>query len=198
MQKEIERAWFTSDFHHQHKKIVEYTNRDVETTQEDHDEYFRDVWNALIRPTDTVFHLGDFSFSTKPERLIPYVQSLNGRKIFIKGNHDTKANIKHYTSAGVECHDYLEVKIKGQSICMFHFPMVTWHRKQYGAWHLFGHVHGNMDPSLEQGKMLDVGLDSAYNILGEHRPFRFEEIAAIMQTKQDKQVGHHTQRQGEL
>jgi len=53
--------------------------------------------------------------------------------------------------------------------------------RRNGRVHLTGNSHGNHSGS---GKLLDVGLDSAYNILGEHRLFTQDEIYEILSNKQ--------------
>lgn len=48
-------------------------------------------WQAVVKPTDTVVIPGDFSWATYIEEAkadFDYLESLNGRKIILKGNHD--------------------------------------------------------------------------------------------------------------
>lgn len=45
------------------------------------------LWNASVRPSDTIFLLGDLVLGQKSESL-PLVGKLNGTKILILGNHD--------------------------------------------------------------------------------------------------------------
>ena len=58
-----------------------------------------------------------------------------------------------------------------------------------GSTLITGNCHGSYEVP---GKILDVGLDSAYNILGEHRFFTEEDIVNIMATKMAISVDHHT------
>lgn len=46
---------------------------------------------------------------------------------------------------------------------------------------LYGHCHGQMQG---QGKTLDVGIDSAYNVLGEHKLFSEEDVVTFMQQRE--------------
>lgn len=171
-------TWFTSDLHVNHKKIVDYTNRP--TTAEQHVDWIRSVWNSQVKPGDTVYHLGDFFFggSKKVESMVrEFIDSLHGHKVFLKGNH-CDGKLWRKLSEHYEFHKYKEITVEGQHICLFHFPLYVWHKQNYGAWHLHGHVHGRQLGI--PGKILDVGIDNH----PEHRLFSFAEIKEIMSAKQ--------------
>lgn len=53
---------------------------------------------------------------------------------------------------------------------------------------LHAHSHGNYEA---EGKILDVGIDSAYNIFGEHRYFRVSDIFNYMKDREIKVNDHH-------
>jgi calcineurin-like phosphoesterase family protein len=55
--------------------------------------------------------------------------------------------------------------------------MRTWARSHYGAWHLFGHSHGDLESF---GKSFDCGVDSH-----DYFPLTFEEVRVIMDTLDD-------------
>lgn len=172
---------FTSDLHFFHSRIVEFTERSKVTTQEYHTDFLVDIWNKQVTKGDLVYHLGDFSFGNT-EDTFDVLSQLNGQKILIKGNHDRndwfdKAKGKHGV---VNTHQYKEIKIKEASCCLFHFPIASWHKQHHGSFHLHGHSHGQYKAG---GKILDVGLDSAYNIFGEHKFFTEEDIYEQMKTK---------------
>lgn len=190
------KTWFTSDLHKSHKNILQYTDRHLVTTQEDHDQWLVDIWNSQVNPEDTVYHLGDLSFAKKPSQTLEWLSKLNGRKILIKGNHDSSDTMKEYNKAGYQTEIYLEKTIQGQHICMFHFPLTIWHRQHYNSWHLHGHSHGTFTEG--KGKILDVGIDNAYNIFGKHRLFSFEDVAEYMQDRNVELQDGHTPRKGEL
>ena len=182
--------WFTSDLHHMHKRIVEFTNRGKDTTQEDHDNWLVELWNTQVKKGDIVYHLGDFSFAKQYEDIAKFVSKLYGQKIFIKGNHDDRKNLDKLVSDGLihAWYDYKEIKIGDKSVCLFHFPVMSWHKQGYGSWHLHGHCHGNLKGSV--GCMLDAGLDSAFNIYGEHKFFSEDRVADFM-SKTTKYVADH-------
>lgn len=171
--------FFTSDLHFGHKNIVAYTNRGkvipegVSLTQ-----WLVDIWKRQVRPTDTVYHLGDFAFLHQ-KKAIQLLTELPGNKVLIHGNHDSDKFCKAVKDVpNVSSYFYKEIKIQEIPTILFHFPISIWHKQHHGSYHLFGHSHGNFVP--EQGFLLDVGIDSAYNIYGEHRFFTEADILAYM------------------
>lgn len=58
---------------------------------ENYVERLRENWQAIVSTEDTVVLPGDFSWATYIEQAkkdFDYLESLNGRKIILKGNHD--------------------------------------------------------------------------------------------------------------
>jgi calcineurin-like phosphoesterase family protein len=89
---ELTNAFWVSDLHIGHKKIIEYskehrldTNGQAFGSIEQHDEMLRYRWNSKVNPTDTVWILGDVCIN---KRNISFLDSLNGRKLLVMGNHD--------------------------------------------------------------------------------------------------------------
>ena len=68
-------------------------------------ERIRNNWQRLVEPNDTVVIAGDISWAMKLNEInkdFEYIQSLNGKKIILKGNHDywwtTKSKMDKYIS----------------------------------------------------------------------------------------------------
>lgn len=181
---------FTSDLHAHHNRIVEFTNRAVDTTQENHTEWLISVWNKNVTSGDLAYHLGDYSFSKNYDDIAKFTQQLNGQKIFIKGNHDRREHLDQLVKDKLisSWYDYKEIKLGTTSVCLFHFPVKHWHKQSYGSWHLHGHLHGAS--SGLDGKVLDVGVDSAYNLYGEHKFFTEEDIAQFMKDRKNVESYH--------
>ena len=187
-------TWFSSDYHHSHRNICQYTNRKLVTTAEDHNEWLIATHNKQVQKGDTVYLLGDISFSSKYEEVREFMHALNGKKIVIKGNHDDSSILnKLLNNTAISAwHDYKEIKIGGIPTCLFHFKITNWHKQGWGSLHLYGHSHGS---SVDVGgKCLDVGLDSVYNIFGEHRLLSEEDVLEYMQGRETKVEDHHKNR----
>ena len=185
---------FTSDLHCHHKRIVEFTNRGTETTTEDHDDWLVKIWNRDVTNQDEIYHTGDLSFASKYSDLADFISKLNGNITLIKGNHDKTEFLNRLKGDGLinNWYDYKEIKIGDHPVVLFHYPITSWHKQGYGSWHLHGHCHGNLQNP--QGKMMDVGLDSSYNIYGEHRFFSEFDIATYMARQELVITDHHKER----
>jgi calcineurin-like phosphoesterase family protein len=183
---------FTSDLHFGHKRIVEFTNRSVECiSQDNHTQWLIDLWNTEVSAGDLVYHLGDFSFFKNYNEVADVVSQLKGSKIFIKGNHDRREHLDQLVKDNLIAawYDYKEIKIGDTPVVLFHFPIASWHRQGYGAYHLHGHCHGNFKDY--RGKMLDVGIDSVYNLYGKHGFLDENQIVEFMKEEKLYIADHH-------
>lgn len=178
------RTFVTSDLHFGHTNIMKYCPNTRPYRDVNHmDTTMVLDWNALIRPEDQVYILGDVAFSSG-ERAVSIVKRLNGRKILIKGNHDQK-NLRDpaFKACFEQIYDYLELRYNGNNIVMFHYPIQEWNRCHHGSIHFHGHCHGTAT-GLEQYRILDVGCDATQRIA-----VQIEELIAVADAKLIK--GHH-------
>lgn len=152
------------------------------------------LWNSQAKKGDVVYVLGDYSFAKKYDDIAKFTESLNGQKIFIKGNHDRRENLDRLVKDNLieAWYDYKEIKLQDIPTVLFHFPVSAWNRQGHGALHLHGHCHGNHADN--KGKMLDVGLDSAYNIFGKHKFFTEQDVIDLLKEKQIYISDHHKER----
>ena len=133
--------FYISDTHFGHKNILKYDNRPYFTVAEmDADLIKR--WNNAVKPTDTVYHLGDFSW-LKPAEESEILQQLNGTKILIRGNHDYKPTAEW---AGVL--PFAEIVDNGRHVILSHFPIASYKNMTHGYYHLYGHVHNSFEDGL--------------------------------------------------
>lgn len=94
--------WFIGDTHFNHQALLDFRNlkgeriRDFDTI-EDMNEHIIERWNSVVKPNDTVWHLGDVVFGD--DRMVwmySNFQRLNGIKKLIIGNHDKLPEICLY------------------------------------------------------------------------------------------------------
>lgn len=78
--------WVTADHHFGHTNIIAYEGRPFADAGE-MDSTMVDRWNRVVRPGDTVYHLGDFALASR-DRTSELVSALCGRKVLVRGNHD--------------------------------------------------------------------------------------------------------------
>lgn len=155
--------------------------------------------NNCVMLDDIFFILGDITFG-HPYNLYDLRNKINCKNIYIiLGNHDRNLRdnkpIKSKThgliypqNLFIEVINHKEIYVGEQKIVMNHFAFRVWNQSHHGSWNLYGHSHGSLKSI---GKQLDVGIDNAFNILGEYRPFSFDEIKCIMDNVDIKYVDHH-------
>jgi len=183
--------WFTSDNHFSHKKIINYERGADFSTVEEMDAAMITRWNEVIGKSDHVYVLGDFAFRNT-KGVAELLDKLNGNKTLIEGNHDrTKKWPVWLKEKWNEITPLKEIKVDlpisggRKRIVLCHFAMRIWNKAHKGAWHLFGHSHGNLIGDV--GKSLDVGVD-AHN----YYPISLEEVEKLMESKPEfETVDHH-------
>jgi len=148
-------SFFTSDLHFDHDAIRIHCNRPWDT-KEAMNEAIIQNWNEIVGPKDEVFIVGDFAW----KRHAHFLGALKGKKHLIKGNHDRMPQVALRCFTSVT--QILERKFGEHVVVMCHFPMLTWNRKHYGAWHLHGHCHGDNHHGRHYYRpgVLDVGVDA--------------------------------------
>lgn len=182
---ELENIWFTADNHFGHENIIKFCDRPFESVEE-MDRVLIENWNKVVRPTDAVYHLSDFTLGWVLEAK-RYFRQLNGHIKVLSNlwHHDKRwlqdiERVSDFDKIGVldisessSTHYYnlveilpplvvLEIEGMGSSegrplaITLCHYPLAVWDRKHYGAWHLCAHTHKH----IESGDfILNVGVD---------------------------------------
>jgi calcineurin-like phosphoesterase family protein len=186
--------WFTADLHFNHTNVIKYANRPFRNAAGEPDvqmmnEALIERCNALVKPEDVLYILGDLALGPHPES-ISLVKRLNGKKHWVFGNHDKSLRKNPAMLALFEsAQDFTEIKItipkSSQSITLCHYAMKVWNKSHYGAWQLYGHSHNNLrdDPHALQ---LDVGVDA-----WGYKPVSFEQIRERMKDKRFVPIDHH-------
>lgn len=200
--------FFTSDTHFHHDRQWIFPKRGFSNVQE-HDEMLIKRWNETVPPEALVFHLGDFIFESNSDHAATYFNRLNGKLMFIWGNHFSgtrqlykKELLAQFGRDDLEIYpllwnekvvflgDYVKLMIDNQGIVLSHFAYQIWDSMHHGSILLCGHSHGNFKeilPQATKGKRLDVGID----VFG--RPISFQEVMKIMNNKDMVLFDHHNQ-----
>lgn len=169
--------FFTADPHFGHENIIKYCSRPYKNVTE-MDEALVKNWNDRVKPSDTVYLVGDAFFKAGHRHL----WRLQGTIHLILGNHDNLDNMKQLNVARrfATIKDFSEIEVHGEKIVLFHYGMRTWRRDLRGSWHLYGHSHGKLKP---YGKSCDVGVDS-----WNYSPVPFEDLKMWMDMRK---IGDH-------
>ncbi len=171
---------FTSDLHLGHRKAAEHRGYDDVS---EHDRAIVENWNAVVRPDDEVWVLGDLAMSS-PTYALALIGTLPGRKRLILGNHD-KPHPMH-RDAHKHLRAYLEVfdsvaqsarrRVEGTEVLLSHFPYhrdrgpvrhTQWRLRDEGRWLLHGHTHGSEQVTIHHysdhlvpTREIHVGVDA--------------------------------------
>ena len=170
--------YFTSDLHFGHTNIIMHSKRPFLGVTEMNDGLI-ERYNSVVTNKDDVYILGDVAFCDPT----PLVARMNGRKHLIMGNHDHPKKSKLHGCAFQWIKDTYELSVNGQKIWLAHYPHRAWPNSHHGAWHLYGHSHGNMPP---HGRSMDVGVD-----VWGYYPVSFENIQTEMARLGAADINHH-------
>lgn len=160
------KKWITSDLHFGHANIMKFCpNTRGRFTDVDHmNAMMIKEWNESVQPGDEVYILGDIAFCNV-EKAIAILDQLNGTKILIEGNHDSKLVKDHrFVKRFKEIHKYLRMRHEGHMVVMFHFPILEWDQMHRGSVHFYGHVHGDKT-GLEKYRARDAGFDATGKVV---------------------------------
>ena len=137
-------VFFTSDTHFNHANIIKYCKRPFASVEEMNGEMIS-RWNKVVRPRDTVYHLGDFALGLATEWPKLFAQLNGAKKMLIRGNHDRAA--KKMLEVG-----FTEVQneLEWNGWWLRHRPVKTPKKL------LCGHIH---EKWLRLGWVINVGVD---------------------------------------
>ena len=167
--------WLTADYHLGHFNIISYTNRPFNSLEQMNQTIISNH-NERVKPGDLVIHNGDFCFKGTPgskpgEGIIvtakEWESQLNGKIIFIQGNHDKNNSAKTPIQG-------MLVEMGGYKIWITHNPNNF--NKNYPI-NFVGHVHDKWKFSSVETKdrglvyLINVGID-----VWNFRPVSINEI----------------------
>lgn len=98
-------------------------------------------WNGKVNGDDTVYIVGDFALDDAvAQKILPL---LNGHKHLILGNHDklNPESLNMFESVN----QIVTVFDEGRSVCLCHYPLLSYENPVYGGYHVFGHIHNNQN-----------------------------------------------------
>ena len=168
--------FYTADTHFGHRMLVETGKRPWQTVDE-MDEALINDWNATVNPKDRVFVIGDFSFYGR-DKTPAILRRLRGQKFLVRGNHDSSKTVKSCAGHwGWVRHHHVN-RVDGESIVLSHCPYLSWPGMHHGHYHLHGHCHGHLrlPDTLQNARILDVGVDATVAWTGSYRPVAWEEV----------------------
>lgn len=166
--------WIISDTHFGHANILTFCGEDGArirphfASATEMDEHMVERWNAVVRPGDKVYHLGDVAI--RKEHLA-IVKRLHGQKRLVRGNHDI-FDTRLYVDAGFK--EIYGVRVLA-GLLFSHIPV---HPASLGRFrgNVHGHIHERPSP---EGPYLNVSVEAV-----NYTPITVEDAAARLARKQ--------------
>lgn len=180
--------YFTADTHLTSPAILHTPRGKQFSSIEEHDDIILNNIKEVLQPNDRLYILGDIGSKKGIERFTNELDKFDVRVVF--GNHCLSSkSVQYFRHNFTEAEHLLEYKYANGRIVMTHYPQVIWDQSFRNSISLFGHAHGNINAYLKQfrpnARMLDVGVDSSYQLLGSYRPFTLDEVFALT-----NKIGH--------
>jgi calcineurin-like phosphoesterase family protein len=164
-------VFFISDTHFGHKNILTFepVARPFVNLEEMHDVLVTQ-WNSVVKPTDKVYHLGDFAFGRS---YIGVAALLNGKKRLILGNHD-----KYPAADYLRYFENVYGMIYYDQCLLSHMPAHTHGLGQRHMLNIHGHLHSN---AVMQDKLYHIEDRNYFNVSCERihlTPISYDAIRA--------------------
>ena len=156
--------WLTSDWHFGHDRDFVWKARGFASV-EDMNEHIIAVHNAMVKPEDDVYVLGDLMLGDS-EKGIECIKRMNGKLHIVWGNHDTDNRKIKYAllPSVVENSHVIVLKYKKHHFYMSHYPTLTGNLEKESltqmTLNLFGHTHQADNFYTDLPYMYHVGVDS--------------------------------------
>lgn len=179
--------YIISDTHFNHEKILYFDKSraaslqalGIEPTIANMDAYLEKTWNATVKNTDTVYFLGDLGMYRKKQDFVAQLTRLNGQKVFFKGNHDHRDQLKAASQEpATQLIEVVEtakaLKIDGQPVWLSHYAQDL----PYPMLSIHGHTH---EATYRSAGIVNVAIDAP---MMQERPFGkpmdFDELGVIL------------------
>jgi calcineurin-like phosphoesterase family protein len=178
------RQLYTSDEHLNHKNIIRNCQRPWDTSRRGCElmtKHIIEQQNDLLRPGDTIYHVGDWAWGSKSnirayELLMQRLRD-DVTHHLILGNHD-KLNPFTYVELGfASVHTALQIKIGKYDAYLIHDPS-AWTVLPRDSILVCGHIHG-LFKALPDKHTVNVGVD-----VWDFKPVTQEEILGVLNLSQ--------------
>ncbi|HYF34116.1 MAG TPA: hypothetical protein VD994_02410 [Prosthecobacter sp.] len=134
------------------------------------DAYMVEMWNATVKPSDKIWHLGDVTMGRtawERDRITKLMKGLNGHKRLVLGNHD-HFGPRDYAEMGFE-------KVCGvhnlEKLLLSHVPL---HPSSVAGWciaNVHGHIHQQDSPP---GPYVNVCVEKT-----DYMPIALEDVVKL-------------------
>ncbi len=167
-------VYYIGDTHFGDNRIMKLADRPYSSAAEMDNDMIR-KWNLRVKAGDTVYVLGDFAFDDTSAQVI---EKLQGRKVLLLGNHDEALTLA--TLRKFDCVKTIDtVNDCKRSVCLCHYPLLSYNNSVYGGYHVFGHIHNNPnDKAFYLQRQLPNSFNCGADVVG-FTPRTLDELIAF-------------------
>lgn len=159
-------TYLISDLHLGHANIIKYCKRPFSNV-EDMDYVLINNWNRAVSNQNDIYFLGDLRFGWHSRSAGHYLDLLNGKIHFVRGNHEEDV---------VGSKDYLMLETDDRKFLLIHDPKNI--PPDWNGWTIHGHTHNNdlrTYPFINgENKTINVSAD-----LINFTPIRLDKILSL-------------------
>lgn len=164
--------WVISDTHYHHRMLVEHNYR-----PEGFEGLIAKHWREMVKPEDLVIHLGDVVVGRDGEAHDVYVRPMPGKKILVRGNHDSRS-LGWYMGHGWDfCCDSFSIDYAGKRVLFTHIPD---HNTPCDI-NVHGHLHAIPEQSHRRAEIMSFYKERHVLVameLTKYRPLLLDTIVA--------------------
>lgn len=172
--------YYIGDTHFGDKRVMELAGRPYSSTMEMDNDIIR-KWNDRVCDNDTVYVLGDFAIDDVSAQVI---EKLRGRKILLLGNHDEVLSLE--TLHKFDCVKTIDtIDDCKRSVCLCHYPLLSYNRSVYGGYHVFGHIHNNHN---DKAYSLQAQLPNSFNCSADVVGFKPRTLNELIAFKKEGKI----------
>ncbi|UUX92441.1 metallophosphoesterase [Methanoplanus endosymbiosus] len=161
--------WLIGDLHLGHYDMIRKTARPFDTKNpSEMDKILTENWNLAVKPDDEIFFLGDLTYNKNPESVQDLLTKLNGKIVFIRGNHDRSVK---------NAEESVEYSYNGYNFFMIHNPGHA--PEDYDGWIIHGHTHNSRMCEYPFINFKSRTINVSCEVIS-YRPVLFDNIISII------------------
>ena len=166
--------YYIADLHIGHKNAISFDNRPFRDVKQ-MEKVILNNWNNKVLPNDDVYILGDV-FYHYPDNKRQFIMKLSGQLHLIIGNHDRGLLAESPVISLFESVDMIKrIDDNGRVVILCHYPIADWDQKYRGSYHVYGHVHSNVNETtcfmMKQERAINAGC-----MINGYAPRTLEEL----------------------
>jgi len=184
--------YYVSDYHFFHELALKRSRPEFNDIKEMNKEIVN-RHNQKVTENDHIYILGDIIVCEENELercLTETVDLLKGHLHLVVGNHDMK--FRHnpiFESRFETINDALWLKDWQKGVQLFHYPILMWHRKGKGAYHIYGHLHNEIKGQEIRLLANEANALNACVEINHYEPCQLEELIINNSIFKDKLLG---------